>query len=351
MKKTVVVGLSGGVDSSVAAYLLKKAGYSVIGLFMKNWEDDANCPNEQDYLDVVSVASKLDIPFYTVNFVEEYRNLVFNEFLTGLKNGLTPNPDILCNREIKFHHFYEKARNLGADYIATGHYAKVSEDGLLMKCRDQNKDQTYFLHAVRQSVLKQVLFPLSDLTKSQVRAIAESIGLINHAKKDSTGICFIGKRDFKSFISEYLPPQKGNFIDPNGQIIQPHDGYWFYTIGQRKGLHIGGQGEAWYVVNKDPKTHTVMVAQGDNHPLLYKKTVVAIDPHFISEQFVLKTPFSCQAKIRYRQPEQACTITSQSSDGKTLIIEFDEPQRAVTPSQSIVFYLGDFCLGGGLIAQ
>ena len=348
MKKTVVVGLSGGVDSSVSAYLLKKQGYNVIGLFMKNWEDDEFCPNEKDYQDVIAICEKLDIPFYSVNFVEEYKTHVFNHFLAELKQGFTPNPDILCNREIKFHHFYEKAKSLGADYIATGHYAKVESDGLLRKCKDQNKDQTYFLHAVQQKVLQEVLFPLADLTKPEIRAIAKEIGLVTHDKKDSTGICFIGKRDFKDFIKDYLPPQSGNFITPEGKILKPHDGYWFYTIGQRKGIELGGPGEAWFVVGKDPKTNSVIVAQGENNPHLYKKKLIALKPHFIDESFRLTVPFSCTAKIRYRQLEQECTITSIDSNGN-VTVEFTDPQRAITPRQSIVFYKDEFCLGGGFI--
>ena len=349
MKKTVVVGLSGGVDSSVAAYLLKKQGYEVIGLFMKNWEDDEFCPNERDYADVVAVAEKLEIPFYSVNFVEEYKTYVFDNFIAELKQGFTPNPDILCNREIKFHHFYEKAKSLGADFIATGHYAKVESDGLLRKCKDANKDQTYFLHAVKQKVLKEVLFPLSDLTKPEIRAIAKEIGLVTHDKKDSTGICFIGKRDFKDFVAEYLPPQQGFFKTPDGKIIKPHDGYWFYTIGQRKGLEIGGKGEAWFVVDKDPLTNSVIVAQGENNPHLFKKTLRSMNTHFIDEEFDLTFPFRCTAKIRYRQEEQNCVIIGRDEKNH-LIVEFDEPQRAVTPRQSIVFYLKNLCLGGGFIA-
>lgn len=349
MNKTVVVGLSGGVDSSVAAYLLKAEGYNVIGLFMKNWDDDPHCPNEKDYQDVVAICEKLEIPFYSVNFVEEYKKYVFDHFVEQLKEGFTPNPDILCNREIKFHHFYEKAKSLGADYIATGHYAKVEDDGLLRKCADQNKDQTYFLHAVKQKVLKEVLFPLANYTKPQIREIAKQVGLVNHAKKDSTGICFIGKRDFKEFIAGYLPPQQGFFKTPEGKMIQPHDGYWFYTIGQRKGLQIGGEGDAWFVVDKDPKTNSVIVAQGENNPYLFKKRLRALKPHFIDETFELKVPFRCTAKIRYRQAEQKCTIT-QILDNQDVIVEFDEPQRAVTPRQSIVFYLDELCLGGGFIA-
>ena len=348
MGKTVVVGMSGGVDSSVAAYLLKKQGYHVIGLFMKNWDDDPNCPNEKDYLDVVACCEKLEIPFYSVNFVEEYKKHVFDHFIHELKLGFTPNPDILCNREIKFHHFYEKAKSLGADFIATGHYARLEGDGLLRKCKDQNKDQTYFLHAVKQKVFKEVLFPLANLTKPEIREIAKSIGLVTHDKKDSTGICFIGKRDFKDFIATYLPKQEGFFKTPDGKIIKPHDGYWFYTIGQRKGLEIGGEGEAWFVVDKDPKTNSVIVAQGETNPYLYKKKLIAQTPHFIDEEFRLEVPFRCKAKIRYRQEEQDCTIVEILENGD-LEVEFDIPQRAVTPRQSIVFYKEDLCLGGGFI--
>ena len=348
MKKTVVVGMSGGVDSSVAAYLLKKAGYNVIGLFMKNWEDDEFCPNEKDYQDVVAVAEKLQIPFYSVNFVEEYKKYVFDNFIRELKLGFTPNPDILCNREIKFQHFYSKAKSLGADFIATGHYAKVTPEGILKKCKDTNKDQTYFLYAVKQKVLKEALFPLSDLTKPEIRLIAKELGLITHDKKDSTGICFVGKRNFKEFIMEYLPQQSGFFKTPDGKIIKPHDGYWFYTIGQRKGLNIGGAGEAWFVVDKDPKTNSVIVVQGEDNPNLFKKNLTASESNFIDENFALTFPFKCKAKIRYRQEEQACTILNQDSFGN-LHIEFDVPQRAVTPRQSVVFYKDDLCLGGAFI--
>jgi tRNA-specific 2-thiouridylase len=348
MQKTVVVGLSGGVDSSVSAYLLKKQGYRVLGLFMKNWDDDPHCTHEADYQDVIQIAKKLDIPFYTVNFVEEYKEFVFANFLEELKLGFTPNPDILCNKEIKFHHFYQKALSLGADYIATGHYAKVDDEGRLMKCCDSNKDQTYFLYAVKQSVFKKVLFPLADYTKPQVRDIAKSIGLCTHDKKDSTGICFIGKRDFKTFLSQYLPCQKGNFQTVDGKILKEHDGYWFYTIGQRKGLEIGGEGKAWFVVDKNPLTNAVIVAQGEDNPHLYRSRLTASKLHLIQEDFPLTLPLNCTAKIRYRQEEQPCTITSVDASGRIEVV-FETPQRAVTPRQSIVFYHGSYCLGGALI--
>jgi tRNA-specific 2-thiouridylase len=351
MKKTVVVGMSGGVDSSVAAYLLKEQGYHVIGLFMKNWDDDPNCPAEADYQDVVGVCEKLDIPFYSVNFVKEYHDFVFKVFLDELKLGYTPNPDILCNREIKFHHFFEKAKSLGADYLATGHYAKVDAEGHLKKCHDSNKDQTYFLHAVKQSVFKHVLFPLSDLSKQEVREIAKKIGLHNHCKKDSTGICFIGKRDFKTFIGNYLKSYPGYFKTLDGSLVKPHDGFFFYTIGQRKGLDIGGPGEAWFVVDKDPKTNTVYVAQGENHPSLFGTRLLAKETTWVSDDFKLTTlPYRCTAKIRYRQEEQPCQIVAQLPNNE-LIVEFDEPQRAITPRQSIVFYQEDHCLGGAMIEK
>jgi len=344
MVKTVVVGMSGGVDSSVTAYLLKKQGYRVIGLFMKNWEEDGTCPASVDYDDVVHICTKLDIPYYTVNFIREYQELVFSEFLSDLKKGITPNPDILCNREIKFNVFWEKAKELGADYLATGHYCRT-KDGKLFKGLDPNKDQSYFLGAVKKGALENVLFPIGEMEKSEVRAIAKELGLSVHNKKDSTGICFIGKRDFKSFTSTYLGYSPGNFENTQGEMIGKHDGAAFYTIGQRKGLGIGGPGDAWFVVDKDLKRNVVLIEQGKDHPALYKKELYAIDLSWITEAPPI--PYSCTAKVRYRQEDQPCTIES-IRDGKAHVV-FNAPGRAITPGQAIVFYNQDECLGSGKI--
>ncbi|MDN3505205.1 MAG: tRNA 2-thiouridine(34) synthase MnmA [Rhabdochlamydiaceae bacterium] len=341
---TVVVGMSGGVDSSVAAYLLKQDGYKVIGLFMKNWdEEDDECPAAKDYQDVIAVCSMLDIPYYTINFVDEYYDHVFADFLEGLKMGITPNPDIFCNKEIKFKVFLDKAKEIGADYLATGHWAKTGE-GLLEKCSDDNKDQTYFLYTLKSKQLKQVMFPLANLNKSRVREIAKELNLITHDKKDSTGICFIGKRKFKDFIAKFIQKEKGNFVDENGKILGMHDGIAFYTIGQRKGLQVGGPGEAWYVAAKETSKNEILLVQGENHPMLLHDDLIASSITWVSEPPVF--PLDCTAKIRYRQDEQACTVTQL--DDK-LHVKFASAQRAVTPGQSIVFYKENLCLGGAII--
>ena len=345
---TVAVGLSGGVDSSVAAYLLKKEGYNVVGLFMKNW-DDENCPAEADYQDVVQVCQKLDIPFYTINFVEEYMEGVFSHFLDELKAGYTPNPDILCNREIKFKVFLQKAKELGADFLATGHYSKINSNGeknFLERAADSNKDQTYFLYTLNQTILPQVLFPLADLPKPKIREIAAEQGLITHDKRDSTGICFIGKRKFKDFMERYLAPNPGDFLDAEGETIGKHDGLHFYTIGQRRGLGIGGPGEAWFVADKDIERNTITLVQGEDHPLLLKKSLIATDMSWVADT-PPQMPARLTAKIRYRQDDSPCTVT-HLENGK-IHVEFDAPQRAVTPRQSIVFYDNNICLGGALI--
>lgn len=343
---TIVVGMSGGVDSSVTALLLKQQGYRVIGLFMKNWEEGEDCPAAHDFADVVRVCEQIDIPYYSVNFAKEYRDTVFANFLEELKAGYTPNPDILCNREIKFKVFLQKALDLGADYLATGHYGRI-QDLQLLKARDINKDQSYFLYTMRKSILDKILFPLGDLEKPQVREIARKHNLATSEKKDSTGICFIGERDFRSFLSGYIAYQPGNFEDPDGKIIGKHLGVAYYTIGQRKGLEIGGPGEAWFVVGKDMKRNVVVIAQGADHPSLYADSLVATDPSWVAEEAPSPLPYRCRAKVRYRQPDQACTIT-RIEEGK-LHVHFDEPQRAITPRQSIVFYQGDVCLGGAII--
>lgn len=352
-KKTVAIGLSGGVDSSVAALLLKNQGFHVIALFMKNWEEkDKNgiCKSTQDFEDVARVCERLEIPYYSMNFVQEYWDRVFTEFIEGLKKGYTPNPDILCNREIKFKFFLEKAQAMGADYLATGHYAQILHQDhscYLLKALDKNKDQSYFLHTLNQEILKKVLFPIGHLQKPHVRQIAKEHQLITHDKKDSTGICFIGKRDFKQFIQNYIPYQPGNFENLKGEIVGRHDGSAYYTIGQRKGLEIGGPGDAWFVVGKDMKRNVVIIEQGKDHPALYRTSLTAVAASWTSFLPPSPLPFKCSAKIRYRQEDQECLI--EKIEGDRLFVTFATPQRAVTPWQSIVFYQGNICLGGAFI--
>ena len=349
-KPKVIVGMSGGVDSSVSALLLKEAGYDVMGLFMKNWEDDGICPAAVDVEDVAEVCNEIGISFYTVNFVKEYREQVFSEFLKESLAGRTPNPDILCNREIKFKVFFQKAKELGADFLATGHYCQVREqEGTtqLLRGFDPNKDQTYFLSAVKGSVLKSVLFPIGHLPKKEVRRIAEEAGLSVAKKKDSTGICFVGKRDFKEFLSQHLKATPGNFETLNGKVIGRHDGLPYYTIGQRRGLAIGGPGEAWFVVGKDLKRNVVLIEQGENHPALFSQNIVAEQVSWVSDAFTNTLPYRCTAKVRYRQQDAPCVITRMEDD--RLYITFDEPMRACTPGQSVVFYDKEICLGGAII--
>jgi tRNA-specific 2-thiouridylase len=338
--------MSGGVDSSVAAHLLKEQGYRVIALFMKNWEEGEDCPAVVDYDDVVSVCEKLSIPHYSVNFAKEYKEQVFSYFLEELKAGLTPNPDILCNREIKFKVLLEKALELGADYLATGHYCRVGEDFSLLRGLDANKDQSYFLHAIGKDVLDKVLFPIGDMEKPKVRALAEELDLVTSKKKDSTGICFIGKRNFKDFVSQFITQKKGPFQTLEGKTLGEHDGAPFYTIGQRKGLGIGGEGAAWFVVKKDLEKNIVYLAQGQDHKELYTSELFAKDLTFIQES--PKGSFSCTAKVRYRQEDQGCHVTL-TKEGAHVV--FDEPQRAVTLGQSVVFYEKERCLGGGVICR
>lgn len=343
-KKKVVVGMSGGVDSSVSALLLKEQGYEVIGLYMKNWEDhDGSCPGVADYEDVVRVCDTLKIPCYTINFVQEYKDSVFSHFIEELKLGYTPNPDVLCNREIKFKALFQKAKELGADFLATGHYAQT-KDGLLLRSEDRAKDQTYFLYTLKKEILSQVLFPVGHLNKKEVRAIAEKHALATAEKKDSTGICFIGERNFREFLGDYIAYKEGNLETLSGKVVGTHLGTPFYTIGQRKGLKIGGPGEAWFVVGKDMARNVVFVEQGDDHPALYRPSLTATDISWISE--APEFPLRCTAKIRYRQEDQACTVNFKDNE---LTVEFDQPQRAVTPRQAIVFYQGPRCLGGALI--
>lgn len=339
----VIVGMSGGVDSSVSALLLKQAGYDVMGLFMKNWEEDGICPAAVDFEDVSEVCKQIGIPYYTVNFVKEYQDLVFSEFLKESLAGRTPNPDILCNREIKFKVFFEKAKELGADFLATGHYCRLRGHHLV-RGLDANKDQTYFLYAVKDAVLKSVLFPIGHLHKQEVRKIAEEAGLAVAKKKDSTGICFVGKRDFKEFLSQHLKAVPGNFETLSGKVIGKHDGLPYYTIGQRRGLAIGGPGEAWFVVGKDLNRNVVLIEQGENHPALFKQDLVADQITWVVG--VCPPNLRCTAKVRYRQQDQPCTFSVQ--EGK-MHVHFDEPMRAVTPGQSVVFYDGEVCLGGAII--
>lgn len=346
----VVVGMSGGVDSSVSALLLKQQGYDVIGLFMKNWEEeDENgvCNSSKEYEDVIRVCDKIGIPYYSVNFVKEYRDNVFAAFLKDLEAGHTPNPDILCNREIKFNVFLSKALELGATHLATGHYCRTYE-GQLLKGIDPNKDQTYFLYTITHDKLEQVLFPIGHLPKSEVRRLARQAGLPTSEKKDSTGICFIGKRDFKPFVAQYLNYTTGDLRTLSDKKVGTHDGVAFYTIGQRKGLGIGGAGDPWFVVGKDPARNIVYVEQGENHPALFRDRLQATELSWVDGKGPTY-PFRCKAKVRYRQEEQPCTLVREA-DGLLDVI-FDDPQRAVTPRQSIVFYEGDRCLGGGVITS
>ena len=353
-KLTVAVGMSGGVDSSVSALLLKQAGYEVFGLFMKNWEESdsqGKCLASKDQEDAAKVCKHLDIPLYTVNFTEDYYNQVFQDLLTGLEAGLTPNPDILCNREIKFNLLLKKALSLGADYLATGHYCQIdSNEGVyhLLKGSDPNKDQSYFVYTLQSAALQKIIFPIGSLEKPQVRALAKQYGLSTSAKKDSTGICFIGKRNFQQFIAHYIPKDSGVILDMEGKVIGSHVGAIYYTIGQRKGLGIGGEGDAWFVADKDVKNNIVYVAQGHNHPALFSKGLIAKTLSWVNLP-PGPLPFSCQAKVRYRQNDQECTI--EHVDDLSIKVSFLKPQRAVTPGQSIVLYDKNRCLGGGIITE
>lgn len=354
-KKTVVVGLSGGVDSSVAALLLKEQGYNVIGLFMLNWEENDEggaCTAEEDYADVRRVSSLLDIPYYTVNFSKEYLDRVFSYFLAEYRAGRTPNPDVLCNREIKFGPFKEEAKKLGADYIATGHYCGISHDGgvhRLLKARDKNKDQTYFLNQLSQSQLDGVLFPLQSLEKSEVREIALKNNLATAKKKDSTGICFIGERNFRKFLRTYLPAQPGEIKTLDGKTVGEHIGLMYYTIGQRRGLDLGGvKGESgrWFVLKKDLEHNVLYVSHGDEEPLMSRACEVA-GFNWIPN-IPEKREFECFAKFRYRQDEQKVLV---NFDGDKMRIEFEQKQRAITEGQYAVLYNEVECLGGGVIER
>ena len=352
-KQTVVVGMSGGVDSSVSALLLKEQGYQVIGLFMKNWEEQdetGTCHSAYDYEDVRKVCEQIDIPYYGVNFVKDYWNQVFTQFIEDFKQGLTPNPDILCNREIKFKVFLDKAMELGADFLATGHYCQnllINDEPALVKGADPHKYQTYFLYTLNRDILKKVLFPVGGLQKNKVRELARQYGLATSEKKDSTGICFIGERNFRHFLSQYIAAQPGNFETLEGKVVGKHMGAAYYTLGQRKGLAIGGAGEAWFVVGKDISRNVVFVEQGADHPSLYSNELIASQLSWVSDS-PPSLPFKCHSKVRYRQADHPCTIQSIDKEGLAHVT-FDIPQRAVTPGQAIVFYDGDICLGGGTI--
>lgn len=351
----VVVGMSGGVDSSVTALLLKRQGYDVIGVFMKNWDDTDEfgvCTAEEDAEDVRRVCDQIGIPYYTVNFEEEYRDKVFEYFLEEYRRGRTPNPDVMCNREIKFGEFLQKALELGADVIATGHYARVEEkDGQfrLLRGVDANKDQSYFLHALNQSQLARAMFPIGHLNKPDVRRIAEEAGLATAKKKDSTGVCFIGERNFKEFLSQYLPAKPGDMVDlVTGDVKGRHDGLMYYTLGQRQGLGIGGSGsgEPWFVADKDLEKNILYVVQGDAHASLYSVGLTATEVNWIDPAAPTES-VRCTAKFRYRQPDQGVTLTPLSNGSYR--VDFDTPQKAITPGQAVVFYDGDVCLGGGTI--
>ena len=355
--KTVVVGISGGVDSSVAAILLKNQGYNVIGLFMRNWDSTLNndflgnpnlnnniCPQEEDYNDAVKVCKKIGIPLHRIDFVKEYWNYVFTYFLDELKKGRTPNPDVMCNKYIKFDMFAKKARELGADYIATGHYARMIDDKLY-KGKDLNKDQTYFLSQVSKEQLKNVLFPVGELEKSEVRKIAHEYDLITADKKDSTGICFIGERNFKHFLENYLPNNPGDIVDiETGKVLGRHVGLMYYTIGQRRGLNIGGTKDRLFVVKKDLNKNVLYVASGDESKYLISYSAIIEDVNLLDD-----LPYECNAKFRYRQKDNKVFVT-KLEDGN-LLVKYPDGVRAVTPGQACVFYNGDECLGGGIIKE
>jgi tRNA-specific 2-thiouridylase len=348
-KPRVVVGLSGGVDSSVSALLLKEQGYDVVGLFMKNWEDDEHCNAREDLVDAVSVADLLGIEMEAVNFSAEYRDRVFQNFLTEYRAGRTPNPDVLCNSEIKFKAFLDHAMTLGADKIATGHYARVRlhEGGYqLLRGLDPSKDQSYFLYRLNQKQLQNTLFPVGHLRKSEVRELARRAGLPTAEKKDSTGICFIGERPFREFLQRYLPIEPGAMKTPEGRMVGQHQGLMFYTIGQRHGLGIGGPGEPWFVAAKDLANNTLTVVQGHDHLLLKKSALTADQASWISGT-PPKEGQGYGAKTRYRQNDGRCMLQLKHDSGFSL--SFDEPEWAVTPGQSAVLYQGEVCLGGGII--
>ena len=355
--KKVVIGISGGVDSSVAALLLKEQGYDVIGLFMRNWDSSINndylgnpdlnndiCPQEKDYNDALEVCKKLDIPLHRIDFVKEYWDYVFTYFLDELKKGRTPNPDVMCNKYIKFDLFVKEAKKLGADYIATGHYAKVI-DGQLYKASDKNKDQSYFLAYVNKDVFKDVIFPLQDLTKPEIRSIASDKGLVTAKKKDSTGICFIGERNFTKFLENYLPNIPGKIVNiETNEVVGEHIGLMYYTLGQRRGLNLGGFKDKSYVAKKDLENNILYIATGDENKYLYSKEAIIEDFNFLTDKRIT----DCTCKFRYRQPDIKCHV--EYLENNKIKVIYDNA-KAVTPGQFCVLYDGDLCLGGGIIEK
>ena len=351
----VVVGMSGGVDSSVAALLMKRAGHEVIGVFMKNWEEkDENgvCTSERDWADVRSVCEALDIPYYSVNFAKQYYERVFEHFLSEYRKGRTPNPDVLCNREIKFNVFLDFAERLGAEKLVTGHFANIDRvDGeyRLLRAKDENKDQTYFLYMLGQRALSKALFPVGNLTKAEIRDIAREAGLPVSEKKDSTGVCFIGERNFKQFLSGFLPAQPGDMVTPAGKVVGRHDGLMYYTLGQRRGLGIGGggNGQRWFVLGKDLEHNRLIVSQGEDDAL-FSRSATGSELTWLAERPPVAEgePLDCQVRLRHRQPLQDCRLTLW---GGKAHMAFTTPQRAVTPGQSAVFYQGQVCLGGAIV--
>ncbi len=355
--KKVVIGISGGVDSSVAAILLKEQGYDVIGLFMRNWDSSINndylgnpdlnndiCPQEKDYNDALEVCKKLDIPLHRIDFVKEYWDYVFTYFLDELKKGRTPNPDVMCNKYIKFDLFVTEAKKLGADYIATGHYAKVI-DGQLYKASDKNKDQSYFLAYVNKDVFKDVIFPLQDLTKPEIRNIASDKGLVTAKKKDSTGICFIGERNFTKFLENYLPNIPGKIVNiETNEVVGEHIGLMYYTLGQRRGLNLGGFKDKSYVAKKDLENNILYIATGDENKYLYSKEAIIEDFNFLTDKRIT----DCTCKFRYRQPDIKCHV--EYLENNKIKVIYDNA-KAVTPGQFCVLYDGDLCLGGGIIEK
>ena len=351
MNERVVVGMSGGVDSSVAALLLREQGYDVVGVFMKNWDEedeDGACTAQQDWQDVQAVCRRIGIPYYSVSFAKEYWDRVFSYFLSEYRAGRTPNPDVLCNREIKFKAFLDFALQLGAEKIATGHFVRTDEAGHLLKGADPAKDQSYFLYMLKSGQLRRALFPVGGMTKQEVRAIAREHGLSVSGKKDSTGVCFIGERNFKRFLSAYLPAQPGEMTAPDGTVVGRHDGLMYYTLGQRRGLGIGGcgDGRSWFVIGKDLKNNRLLVAQGEDHPMLYSTRCQGTGLTWVCEPPAPEDrPYRCTARFRYRQSDQPVEV---SYHGELLEVHALTPQRAVTPGQSIVLYQGETCLGGAV---
>ncbi|MDD7314151.1 MAG: tRNA 2-thiouridine(34) synthase MnmA [Bacilli bacterium] len=362
-KPKVIIGLSGGVDSSVGIIKLQEAGYDVEAMFMRNWDSAVNndilgnpdlmdevCPQEKDYMDAKRVAEQLGVKLYRIDFIEEYWNEVFTYFLEEYKRNRTPNPDILCNKEIKFKAFLKKAEEMGADYIAMGHYARVIHDGdkhYLLRGVDSNKDQTYFLSQLTSAQLSKALFPVGELTKPEVRKIATEHNLVVATKKDSTGICFIGERNFKEFLKNYLPAQPGNMVTSDGTVVGTHEGIMYYTIGQRHGLGIGGPGEAWFVIGKNPQKNELIVGQGDEQELLFANRAIIKDINIINGPLVNTDTLS--AKFRYRAPDVKVKI--KYLDDNTIEVITSEPVKAITPGQACVFYDGEYCLGGGTIDE